>query len=110
MRSTRLLLAACASVALATLACSNNQPTTVTSDASLPAADASNAPCTSVGGTCIPYTTTCPVLQQNTGLCGDSVMICCLPADDAGPFFPEDSGAGEDAGEPPADASPVSGD
>jgi hypothetical protein len=103
MRSTRLLFAACllASVtASLTSGCSNNQPTTSPSDASIAAQDGSSAPCTSMGGVCIPYTTSCPVLQQNATLCGDSVMLCCLPADDAGPIIPP-----EDSGEGPSDSS-----
>ncbi len=68
------------------LACSSSSSSGSSSDASaaLPAEDASTAPCLSLGGTCVSYQTSCPVLQQNTALCGDSLLICCLPADDAG--------------------------
>jgi hypothetical protein len=87
MRSPRLLLTACIAI---TLACSSSSsPSNGSSDASAPPGeDASTVPCTSAGGTCVPYTTTCPVLQQNPTLCGDSVLLCCLPPEDAGTFIP----------------------
>ena len=105
MGSTRLLLAACVAILLA---CSSSSQSTVGSDASaLPAEDASSIGCTSAGGTCVPYTSPCPVLQQNATLCGDSVLICCLPAADAAPFIP----GGPDTGAPPGDAgSEAAGD
>jgi hypothetical protein len=99
MRSTLLLLTASL---LVTLACSSSSSSTVAEDASaLPAEDASSAPCTSAGGTCVPYTTTCPVLQQNATLCGDSVMLCCLPPEDAAPII----SPGVDSGTGPTDAA-----
>lgn len=95
MRFPRLLLPACLAVVLA---CSSSSgPSTASPDASAPPGDdASTVPCTSAGGTCMPYTAFCPVLQQNPTLCGDSVLLCCLPPDDAGTFIPPgpDSGGG----------------
>ncbi len=94
MRSLRLLVTACLAV---TLACSSSSGSSAGPDASAPPGDdASMVPCTSAGGTCMPYTGSCPVLQQNATLCGDSVLLCCLPPDDAGTFVPPgpDSGGG----------------
>ena len=55
----------------------------------------------------MPYTSPCPVLQQNAALCGDSVLICCLPPVDAAPFIP----SGPDTGATPVDAgAEASGD
>ncbi len=85
----------------ATLACSSSSGSSGSSDASaLPAEDASMVPCTSQGGVCQPYTASCPVLQQNATLCGDSVLICCLPEGGGIIEPPPDSGSGPD------DASP----
>jgi hypothetical protein len=85
----------------ATLACSSSSGSSGSSDAStfLPAEDASMVPCTSQGGVCQPYSASCPVLQQNATLCGDSVLICCLPEGGGVIEPPPDSGSG------PADAS-----
>jgi hypothetical protein len=42
--------------------------------------DGSTAGCTSVGGTCEPIGTgSCPILQQNAQLCGNVILVCCLP-------------------------------
>jgi|SRR5580704_9749167 hypothetical protein len=91
-----------AAVASTLLACSSSSAPGSTGDASAPPAeDASTAPCLSLGGTCVSYQTACPVLQQNTALCGDSVLICCLPADDAGPII----APGDDSGTAPLEAS-----
>jgi hypothetical protein len=60
----------------------------------------SPAACENAGGMCVTFQTECPVLQQNTVLCGDSVMICCLPPDDAAPFMPPIEAGG------PVEASP----
>jgi hypothetical protein len=77
MRPRLFLLAASLAT---TLACSNNSGGGgIDASTFLPAQDASMDPCTSQGGVCQPYTQSCPVLQQNTALCGDSVLICCLP-------------------------------
>lgn len=84
----------------ATLACSSSSQSGGGDDASaLPAEDASMVPCTSQGGVCQPYTATCPVLQQNATLCGDSVLVCCLPQGGGVIEPPGDSGTG------PLDAS-----
>jgi hypothetical protein len=93
--------------------------------------DGSTANCTSVGGTCEPFSAgSCPILQQNAELCGDVLLVCCLPpggetvvgpdsglgADasmpdqgtDAGPAMGEDAGpTGEDAGPTGEDAGPT---
>jgi hypothetical protein len=59
-------------------------------------------PCTSVGGTCESYAAGCPVLQQDTELCGNVVLVCCLPP--GGEVIPvHDSGStspdsGDDSG------------
>ena len=99
MRSVLPLLAA----SLAVLACSSSSQSTAGTDASAPPAeDASTVPCTSLGGTCVPYSSPCPVLQQNATLCGDSVLLCCLPPDDAGPIV-EPTG---DSGTVQTDAAP----
>ncbi|MGO9837169.1 MAG: hypothetical protein ACLP1X_23480 [Polyangiaceae bacterium] len=88
--------------ALLLFACSSSSQATSVTDASMstPAEDASTAPCTSLGGTCGPYTTTCPLPQQNTTLCGDTVLLCCLPIGTGEPVAtPEGGGqAGDDAG------------
>jgi hypothetical protein len=43
--------------------------------------DGSTAGCTGVGGTCEPLASSgCPLLQQNTQLCGNVILVCCLPA------------------------------
>ena len=97
MRPRLLLITASLS---ATLACSSSSGSSGSTDAStLPAEDASMAPCTSQGGVCQPYTASCPVLQQNATLCGDSVLLCCLPAGGGVIEPPPDSGSG------PAEAS-----
>ena len=37
--------------------------------------------CTSIGGTCQPTLAPgCPLSQQNPELCGNVVLVCCLPA------------------------------
>jgi len=76
---------------------------TVVDEAGSPAA------CANAGGTCVSFQTECPIVQQNPVLCGDSVMICCLPADDAAPFVPPvESGTGADTGSHPGpEAGPV---
>jgi hypothetical protein len=67
----------------------------------------SPAACTAAGGTCVTFQTECPTLQQNTVLCGDSVMICCLPPDDAAPYLGPPDEAGPDTGSPMGtDAAP----
>ena len=84
MRLAALSLLALVSVLTA---CASNNASSVllADDASvedaelLPAEDGNTVGCTSVGGTCIPYTQPCPPLQQNTALCEDTVLVCCLP-------------------------------
>jgi hypothetical protein len=62
--------------------------------------DASTASCTSIGGTCAPsLAPTCPLLQQNPTLCGNVLLVCCLPAgSDAAIVEPEDAGETPDSG------------
>jgi hypothetical protein len=103
-----LLLAAGLSVPLA---CSTKSPSPAATgdDASMTVVDEGGSPadCTNAGGTCVTFQTACPILQQNTVLCGDSVMICCLPPDDAAPFMPPvEGGAPPDSG-PAPEAGPV---
>jgi hypothetical protein len=108
MRPVLLLLAASLSVPLA---CSTKSPTPADTgdDASMTVVDEGGSPaaCANAGGTCVSFQTDCPILQQNTVLCGDSVMICCLPPDDAAPYTPpEEAGPVPDAGTVP-EAGPV---
>jgi hypothetical protein len=43
--------------------------------------DGSTVGCTGVGGTCEPLASSgCPIVQQNTELCGNVILVCCLPA------------------------------
>ncbi len=95
-------------LAVVTFACSTSSPSTAGTDASAPPAeDASTVPCTSLGGTCVTYSTPCPVLQQNATLCGDSVLLCCLPPDDAGPIIEPTGDSGPaDSGTVEMDAAP----
>ena len=92
-----LLVAAGLSVPLA---CSTKSPSHAATgdDASMTVVDEGGSPadCTNAGGTCVTFQTACPILQQNTVMCGDSVMICCLPAT---PFVPpQEAGAPADSG------------
>src|SRR5271170_2194968 len=59
--------------------------------------DGSTAACTSVGGTCEAYSAGCPIVQQNPELCGDVLLVCCLPPGG-------ETVAGPDAGAEPTDA------
>lgn len=65
--------------------------------------DGSTAACTSVGGTCEPIGTgSCPILQQNAELCGNVILVCCLPPG-GGIVTGTDAGEGADSGvTPPA--------
>ena len=85
-------------------ACSSSSgslvPADASTDVSLPNGDP--AACTSVGGTCQPFSMGCPPLQQNPTLCGNVILVCCLPpggetiaVPDAGE--PEDATAPSDA-------------
>jgi hypothetical protein len=58
--------------------------------------DGSTTGCTSLGGTCESYAAGCPVLQQNSELCGNVVLVCCLPPGGAIIVTP-DSGEQTDA-------------
>lgn len=59
--------------------------------------DGSTAGCTSVGGVCQPFSMNCPIEQQNTALCGDSLLVCCLPPDGETLPNPPDGGGGDGA-------------
>ena len=105
MRFARLPMMA---LVFAPWACSTTSSSTE-SDASLvdefviAAEDGNTVGCTSLGGTCIPFAQECPVLQQNTALCEDTIMVCCLP--EGGPRLVEPAEGGE--GEPDSTASDV---
>lgn len=64
-------------------ACSNQAASAAAQDSgeALTAQDGSTVGCTSLGGTCVPYTQGCPPPQQNTALCENTILLCCLPAD-----------------------------
>jgi len=87
------------------VACSSGSTGASVADAyaPAPAEDGGTGACTSLGGTCVPYTTTCPLPQQNATLCGDTVLLCCLPPPGVVPEALPDSGAapGAEAGTPP---------
>jgi hypothetical protein len=79
----------------------------------LPAQDGNAMGCTNLGGTCVSFETPCPVLQQNTALCEDTTLICCLPEGGLILAIP-DSGSGGgseagavDAGSPKESGSPM---
>ena len=107
MRAVLLSLTA----ALLVFACSKSDQASSDTDASEagPGEDGSTADCTDIGGTCVPYTTTCPLPQQNAALCGNTVMLCCLSTAPAALPTSPDSGVqppGDDAAaSPPADSS-----
>ena len=100
------------------LGCASNSATPVGVPAAqdsgevLPAADdGSTAGCTSLGGTCVPYSdNTCPEPQQNPTLCENVILLCCLPAspdEDGGPVTEPEGGEPDDAMESTDDASPA---
>jgi len=105
----RFVLLLAASLAIP-LACSTKSPAPADTgdDASMTVVDEGGSPasCAAVGGTCVTFQTECPVLQQNTVLCGDSVMICCLPPDDAAPFMPPVEAGADTGSHPGMDAAP----
>lgn len=70
------------SICLLLGACTDQQPPSSEADSGdgLGAEDGSTAGCTIAGGTCVPYSQACPLPQQNTVLCGSTVLLCCLPA------------------------------
>jgi len=75
---------------LAWLGCTRESASPVSQDADvLPIVeDGSMAACTSVGGTCVPYSNpTCPPEQQDPTLCENTILLCCLPT-----AAPEDGG------------------
>jgi hypothetical protein len=86
----------------ATTACSTVEPPSADEASTAPLVEeAGTNTCALAGGTCVSFQTSCPVLQQNTVLCADSVMVCCLPPDDAGLFVPAGPEAGADAASSP---------
>jgi hypothetical protein len=111
LRPALLLLAALR----ATTACSTVEPPSADdASAAPPAVEASANTCAAAGGTCVSFETSCPVLQQNTVLCADSVMVCCLPPDGGGLFVPPGpEGGADEASAPGMDSgggtSPVDG-
>jgi hypothetical protein len=66
-------------VLLAFAACSSSSASSAPVDASAQGDDGSTAGCTSIGGTCESYAAGCPILQQNGALCGNVILVCCLP-------------------------------
>ncbi|MGD0526759.1 MAG: hypothetical protein ABSE49_16555 [Polyangiaceae bacterium] len=114
VRPARFLLALALSSAAACSSTSSTSPTladdyddaaVIEGDANVDEAGSVEA-CMNAGGTCQTFDMECPVLQQNTALCGDSVMICCLPPDDAAPYLPPLE-AGPETGAPMPEAGPV---
>ena len=68
---------------LAWFGCTRENASPVSQDAGvLPIVeDGSMAACTSVGGTCVPFSNpTCPPEQQDETLCENTILLCCLPA------------------------------
>jgi hypothetical protein len=114
VRPALLLAALSLSCAVACTTSSSTSPTLVGDydDAAVTEGDAnvdeagSVEACMNAGGTCQTFDMECPILQQNTALCGDSVMICCLPPDDAAPYLPPLE-AGPDTSAPMPEAGPV---
>ncbi len=88
-------------------ACSSKSTSRVSADAGDQGAgdDGSTASCTSVGGTCELFSAGCPPLQQNPALCGNVILVCCLPPGGETIAVP-DAGGGDDAAEV-ADAGEV---
>jgi hypothetical protein len=71
--------------------------------------DGSTAACTSVGGTCAPIaTSSCPLLQQNAVLCGNVILVCCLPSGGETVSVGE-GGQTVDSGPPAEAATPTDG-
>jgi hypothetical protein len=84
-------------------ACSNQAASATAQDSgeALPSQDGNTVGCTSLGGTCVPYTQGCPPPQQNTVLCENTILLCCLPADQGdldGPVTAEEMDGGVGAG------------
>jgi hypothetical protein len=100
-----LSFAALGGVASLAACSSNNQVSAGANEAGAPVdldVD-TTGPCTSVGGTCEAYSSGCPILQQDPTLCGNVVLVCCLPP--GGEIIPvHDSGATGDGGD---DAGPM---
>ncbi len=62
-----------------------------------PVPDGGSPACANAGGQCVPFSSNCPILQQNFVLCADSLLICCLPP--GGETLPQpDSGGGPETG------------
>jgi hypothetical protein len=68
-------------------ACSSHPASSSPTDAGdVTSQDGNTVRCTSVGGTCAPINAPgCPIAQQNTELCEDVVLVCCLPAAGSAP-------------------------
>jgi hypothetical protein len=89
-----------AAVLVALGACSSHSASPAIADAGGAGGDdGSTVDCTSVGGTCESFMTGCPLLQQNPALCGNVILVCCLPPGG-------ETVTGPDAGGP-AEAGPV---
>jgi hypothetical protein len=93
------------------LGCSTKDEPASADDAEpkLPAEDGSSAACTDLGGTCVTFQQSCPVAQQNPALCGDSVMICCLPEGGAIIVQPGPDATAETGPQPESGTGPETG-
>ncbi|HTB76921.1 MAG TPA: hypothetical protein VK762_26940 [Polyangiaceae bacterium] len=88
-------------VLFALVACSNHSTPSAAVDSGDQGGgdDGSTAGCTSLGGTCEPIAAAgCPLLQQNDVLCGNVILVCCLPAGGATVGGGDDGQAGDDGG------------
>lgn len=90
------------------LACSTKDEPAAADDSGqvLAAEDGSTAPCTDLGGACVTFQVSCPVEQQNPALCGDSLLICCLPEGGAILVPPAETGPGTEGGPGPETGPP----
>jgi hypothetical protein len=93
---------------LAMAACTKQEPPSGDPEGGdIQAADDGNAGgCATAGGTCVPYTQACPLPQQDTTLCGSTIMLCCLPPPGTTSFTPPPAEGGpvDAGGSPAADA------
>jgi hypothetical protein len=82
-------------------ACSSSSSASDTADAAGPVGedDGSTAGCTSLGGTCTPASAPgCAPLEQNPSLCGNVILVCCLPPGSLGGVLGSDAAGAADTG------------